>query len=205
MDSSKLKELLKSVKLHENNLSIVFGLIIIIIASVYFVRFINKEKQSLDVPTAAADVTTDQSIYKVEKGDDLWKIAVKLFDDGYKWIEIAKINNIKNPGMITVGQELKIPNIDKEAMSVANEVKVSETPPQTPTAKPTLTTTPIQDTLLEYEPISSENYEVVKGDNLWNICVRAYKDGYKWVEIAKINNIKNPNLILPGMSLTLPR
>lgn len=46
---------------------------------------------------------------------------------------------------------------------------------------------------------------MVKGDHLWGIAVRAYGDGYKWVEIARENNLVNPNLIHPGNVLSLPR
>jgi len=47
--------------------------------------------------------------YKVEKGDDLWKIAVRAYGDGYKWPDILKTNNLLNPNQIEVGQELKLP------------------------------------------------------------------------------------------------
>lgn len=53
--------------------------------------------------------------------------------------------------------------------------------------------------------ITTTTYEVVKGDNLWDIAVRSYGDGYKWVEIAKANNIVNPNIIHSGNILILPR
>jgi len=53
--------------------------------------------------------------------------------------------------------------------------------------------------------ITAATYEIVKGDNLWDISVRAYGDGYKWVEIARENNIVNPNIIHTGNILVLPR
>ncbi|HUV71729.1 MAG TPA: LysM peptidoglycan-binding domain-containing protein [Clostridia bacterium] len=46
---------------------------------------------------------------------------------------------------------------------------------------------------------------MVKGDTLWDISVRAYQDGYRWVEIAEANNLSNPNIIHPGNALTIPR
>jgi len=55
------------------------------------------------------------------------------------------------------------------------------------------------------EPISGATYEVVRGDNLWKIAVRAYGDGYRWVEIARENKLTNPNLIHTGNILILPR
>ena len=55
------------------------------------------------------------------------------------------------------------------------------------------------------ETTQDDTYTVVKGDTLWEIAVNSYGDGYKWVEIAKANNLKNPNLIHTGNVLTLPR
>ncbi len=48
-------------------------------------------------------------------------------------------------------------------------------------------------------------YTVVKGDHLWKIATDAYKDGYKWTVVASANNIQNPDIILPGQKLTLPK
>lgn len=53
--------------------------------------------------------------------------------------------------------------------------------------------------------ITTDTYTVVKGDTLWDISVLAYGDGFKWSEIAKANNLKNPNLIHTGNVLKLPR
>lgn len=52
-------------------------------------------------------ITSDA--YKVEKGDSLWKIAVRAYGDGYKWPEIAQANNLVNPNYIEVDQELNLP------------------------------------------------------------------------------------------------
>ncbi len=38
--------------------------------------------------------------YKVVKGDSLWKIAVRAYGDGYKWVTIAKENKLRNPNII---------------------------------------------------------------------------------------------------------
>lgn len=51
----------------------------------------------------------ESDTYTVQKGDSLWKISVRAYGDGYQWPEIARVNNINNPGYIEVGQELQIP------------------------------------------------------------------------------------------------
>lgn len=43
-----------------------------------------------------------------------------------------------------------------------------------------------------------KTHKVVKGDTLWAICKKYLGDPTKYPEIAKKNNIKNPNLIYPG-------
>ena len=53
--------------------------------------------------------------------------------------------------------------------------------------------------------ISGGEYQIAKGDSLWEISVRAYGDGYRWMEIAKANSLESPGLIHPGNTLTIPR
>lgn len=43
-----------------------------------------------------------------------------------------------------------------------------------------------------------KTYTAVKNDNLWTICKTYLGDGSKCYEIAKLNNISNPNLIYTG-------
>ena len=49
--------------------------------------------------------------YVVQKGDSLWKIAKRVYDDGTKYTVIYEANRdkIKNPNAIYIGQELTIP------------------------------------------------------------------------------------------------
>lgn len=53
--------------------------------------------------------------------------------------------------------------------------------------------------------ITKNNYTVVSGDSLWQVAVRAYGDGYRWIDIAKANNLVNPSLIHAGNVLVIPR
>lgn len=56
---------------------------------------------------ASKPITGDT--YKVEKGDTLWSIAVRAYQDGYKWPELARANKLANPNVIEVGQKLVVP------------------------------------------------------------------------------------------------
>ena len=47
--------------------------------------------------------------YTVQSGDSLSKIAKRFYGDAQKFTVIAKANNIENPDLIKVGEELEIP------------------------------------------------------------------------------------------------
>lgn len=45
--------------------------------------------------------------YKVKAGDTLWKICKQQIGDGSKYSQLAKLNGIKNPNQLRVGQVIK--------------------------------------------------------------------------------------------------
>ena len=51
---------------------------------------------------------------------------------------------------------------------------------------------------------SGRYYTVVKGDTLWGIAQRFYGNGSRYPEIARANNISNPNIINVGQKLLIP-
>ena len=53
--------------------------------------------------------------------------------------------------------------------------------------------------------ITDRTYVVKEGDHLWDISVRAYGDGFRWVDIVSANNLSNPNTLVTGMVLKIPR
>lgn len=52
-------------------------------------------------------------------------------------------------------------------------------------------------------PVKPKSYKVKKGDTLWGICKKYLGDGSKYPQIAKLNGIKNPNLIRVGQVIKL--
>jgi nucleoid-associated protein YgaU len=70
-----------------------------------------KTQESITITITPQPTKTDtQSVqYIVKKGDNLWKVAVSQYNDGYKWVEIAKANKLINPNIIHVGNTLSIP------------------------------------------------------------------------------------------------
>lgn len=47
--------------------------------------------------------------YTVVKGDTLWNISVRAYQDGYSWVKIAQANNLDNPNVIHPGNTLVLP------------------------------------------------------------------------------------------------
>jgi Tfp pilus assembly protein FimV len=81
----------------------------------------------------------------------------------------------------------------------------TEEAPQEPAAAPAPAPEPVAPAP---EPeITSMNYEVVSGDNLWNISGKptVYSDPYQWPLIYKSNSdqIKDADLIYPGQVLAI--
>jgi nucleoid-associated protein YgaU len=70
-------------------------------------------KQPTSTKKVAAALVTPEPIavstYTVVKGDSLWKISVRAYGDGYKWVAIAKANKLVNPGLIHSGNVLTLP------------------------------------------------------------------------------------------------
>lgn len=172
-----LKKILKAIKLNESSISMVLGAIVLIVVGSLVIKFIKDGTGRIpeELLTGLNSVEATQKTHKVESGDNLWNIAVAYYGDGFKWVDIATENKLENASVIEEGQELIIPNLDQQ---------ITET---------------------EEETITASTYEVEKGDSLWTIAVKAYGDGYRWVEIAEENNLSHPNLIHSGNILVLPR
>jgi len=187
-----LKDILKKLKLNEGNISMVLGVLVIVVTGILVVNYFkNLNTNNLFKTGGNAANTTNTEVtgkHTVAKGESLWKIAEAYYGDGYAWTKVAEANDLENPNAIEVGQELTLPDLGVETATVKEEVKEEST----------------KDVQLSGS-ITGATYEVVKGDDLWNIALRAYGDGYQWVKIASENKLGNPNIIHPGNILALPR
>lgn len=155
-----------------------------------------KVAQATTAPTAAptkAPAKEETKIsasgeYTVKAGDSLWTIAERQYKSGYNWVDIARANNLSNPGQITVNQKLKMPKVTAKAPTGTNVAQKEQ-----------------KNTSNVANKITGNSYKVVKGDSLWTIAIRAYGNGFKWTEIAQANKLANPSVIHPGNTLNLPR
>lgn len=51
----------------------------------------------------------DEQPYTIQSGDNLSKISKRFYGNANKYSEVAKANNISNPDLIKVGQQLNLP------------------------------------------------------------------------------------------------
>ncbi|MEK9178214.1 MAG: LysM peptidoglycan-binding domain-containing protein [Patescibacteria group bacterium] len=178
-------DLFERYGLNRSYVSLLLGILVVVIVGIVGLALVRdgdglRNISLRDILTGQQDKKTTEetaNVYTVKEGDNLWSISENVFKSGYNWVDISKANNLENPDLIETGQKLTIP----QGVSVIR---------------------PEEETVSKIE---GSSYRVVEGDNLWSICVRAYGDGYKWQEVAKENNLANPDLLFVGAKLTLPR
>ena len=106
-------------KLSEEAVSMVLGLVVVLLIFSLIFRYFNRKKGNIEVPgitnmiTLAPTGGLERREYQVQKGDSLWKIALKTYGSGYNWVDIQKENKLDNPGMLMVGQKLNLPQTPK--------------------------------------------------------------------------------------------
>jgi nucleoid-associated protein YgaU len=185
----------KYFKSTEEVISMFLGLVIVVVVVGLIFNFFQKKKGNIDIPGVSNMKITEEigkgdtnniledNQYVVVKGDNLWKIAAKKYNDGYAWTKIAQANKIKNPSSIEVGQKLILPK----------DIAVKEFITKNTVNAKTAT-------------ISTSEYKVIKFDSLWKIAVKSYGDGYQWTKIYQANKskIKFPSKLEIGMMLTIP-
>lgn len=186
-----------------------------------FVLNKNGNTNPTPVPTLTP-ASSSSSTYTVKSGDCLSVIGSKL---GVNWQDIASINGINSPYIIYVGQVLNIPGGNNQITTSSSNtttytVKSGDTlsgiaskfgttyqkivadngisnpnliyPGQVLKIKGTSGTNTVQNTI--------KTYTVKSGDTLSGI---ATKYGTTYQELARKNNIANPNVIYPGQVLKI--
>jgi len=191
-----------NVQLSDSAVSMILGAAVVLAVGLLAYNYfrVNREKTSVtpaELSTEAqqpapanGDLTSPQTAvalpttHTVLTGETLWTISEKYFASGFNYVDIAKANGLANPNLLMVGQKLSIPKV---------EVR-----------KPLVMDAKLYPVVTDSK-IEGDSYIVARGDYLWSIAIRAYGDGFKWVEIAKANKLSNPDLIHSGLKLQLPR
>jgi nucleoid-associated protein YgaU len=179
--SSKKSNSVSQIKWGESYTSLFLGIVVVVVVAVLIFSFIKNGKnqvgQTQSTSTEANGQIAKPTSYVVKENDTLWDISGKMYGSGYNWVDIVAANKIENPDFLLVGETLIIPDV--------KPIKIEE-------AQSSLS-------------IKEGSYSVKTGDSLWDISVRAYGDGYKWVELAKTNKLANPDLIYPGDLIKISR
>ena len=130
-------------------------------------------------------------VVRVERGDSLWKIAARRLGSGARWRAIVAFNpQISDPNLIHIGDVLRLPLETSNLKSEVDSAGRSEiATPKTQTGS----------------AAGSASVRVVLGDTLWALARTQFGRGAAWPCIAQANQLPNPDLILPGQTLTLPQ
>lgn len=109
----------KLFKNKEDVISMFLGLAVVAVLVLILINFIERRKGTISLPgikdenkseevTKLEDIKNQVDTVVVVKGDSLWKIAVKVYGDGYKWTEIWKENKsvLKSPNRLEIGMKL---------------------------------------------------------------------------------------------------
>jgi nucleoid-associated protein YgaU len=180
------KKILDQLEFPESFVSLTLGFLVIIVGGLLIYNYFIKSK---NIPGSTQEEKVEQKLeekaatfpmsHTVSENENLWTIAEKYYGSGYNWVTLALENKLPNPNFITIGQILAIPKAEA-IRPISEKVSAASIEPE-------------------------KTYIVVRDDNLWNIAVREYQDGYSWVKIARANNLANPDLIHPGNILRLPQ
>lgn len=203
-------------------LNLVLGGLIVVVIGILLFNYFNRpdgnigpsqqtQQENQDQQAGNQDVQKDNlpGKYTIKEGDTLFSIAQSYYNDGYKFDQIAKANNLQNVDMIEIGQVLDIPKVE-DTQQLANQTssptpQAEMSPSVAPSAQPQPATGGADNQTIWGEKITGDTYTVQPGDWLTKIAGRAYGDINQFSKIAQANNITNPDVIEVGTILKLPR
>jgi N-acetylmuramoyl-L-alanine amidase len=133
-------------------------------------------------PTASSRQSTGEASsggsYVVEPGDTLGKIAARV---GTTTSELAEINGIRHVNLIVAGTTLSLPGESGGSGAGTPEL--------------------VSDATSGPSAANGSTYTIRPGDTLASIAAR---EGTTVDELASLNGISHPNLVIAGTTLTLP-
>ena len=181
------KSVVKKFDSTDSIVSLVLGLAVVLVVGLTIVNYIkSRTQQAASTTQTTTEKTTTEATslpakHTVVAGESLWTIAETYYKSGYNWVDIRDANTLVTPNLIEPGQTLIIPDAQPKTVVTPAITAASIT------SKP-----------------KDARYTVVWGDDLWNIALKEYGTGYKWVDIAKSNKLENPGIIHAGNVLVMP-
>lgn len=182
----------------ENYAGFILGAIILVAIGILVANYFVKSTNTVsDIKTDISNVKQAGKSVTVEAGESLSSIAKRELGDANLWPLLVEENKL-NSTTVEIGQTLRIPESSTPTATVSKPAA---------TVTPSASKTDRNEAVTKPESIGSE-YTVVEGDTLWEIAQSKYSDPTRWVEIAKLNNVKNNSLgnplIYAGSSIKLP-
>jgi LysM repeat protein len=142
-------------------------------------------------PAAPAPPPVETEPYWVSAGDTLFSIAAQR---GLTWQEVAAVNGFGERTVLQIGQEIKVPVVEKAAVS----------PPAFEMALPTAVLTPINLAIVPDPGLSAvpnaTYYTVAPGDTVFSI---AMANGLDWQKLLAMNGLTESSLLQLGQQLRL--
>ena len=110
---------LKDLNLNESYVSLFLGAVVVVVLSVVFVMFIKSgsfngtSELTTTKPLPSETTLQNPNTYTLKEGEGLWDVAVMYYGDGYKWVEIAKANNLteEQAGKLGPGSKVIVPDL----------------------------------------------------------------------------------------------
>ena len=135
----------------------------------------------------ASTPLAERSRYTVQRNDNFWVIAEKVYEDGTTWRAIAQANPLVDPQRLKIGQVIRLPGAG------------TLPPPPTRITPPV----PTPDRIVSGK---GRTITVRRGDTLYDLAAKHYGKGTKWRQIHAANRAKipNPNALKVGTVLVIP-
>jgi nucleoid-associated protein YgaU len=198
------EELMNKIK--ENYLSVALGFLVFLVAVTLIYRSTsNRQKAQMEQEQAQAEMEQKKNVHVVKPGESVSSIARDVLGSMDYADEIVAANNLKNPEVIEVGQELVLPQVAGKTTSTEEKPEVTQAMQVEPTAAPKMEEKGKTTSVATAGKITANTYVVQKGDTLMTIADRAYGNKSLYTRIMSANGIRNMNRIEVGMTLKLPR
>lgn len=179
---------LSKITWSESYVSLLLGILVVLVAGVFIFMLFRNHKPHMTQSTSSTATVDNEKVeflkqlnlpkkYTVVSGDDLVKISEKFYKSGDHWIDIARANNISNPNSVSEGTTIVIPTLAPQKKQPA----------------------------VSQSQQNMKTYTLQDGESIWDAAVKMYNDGYRWPDIAKANNLDNPDQVIAGMVLKIPR